>query len=117
MLCPLSLSSLRDPVTATDSFSYERTHLEAHIAFAESKGKPLLSPLTNLPMAPMFIPSMYVKRQVQAYVEEKRREWEEGGRKGVVVMKGKGEEEEGAGEKKKKKKKKKKGKEGAGETV
>ena len=81
MICPLSLSLMLDPVTAADSFSYERKHLEAHIAFAESKEKLLLSPLTNLPMAPMFIPSMFVKRQVQAYVDEKREEWEEGGRR------------------------------------
>lgn len=105
---------MRDPVTAADSFlPYERTHLEAHIAFAESKGKPLLSPLTNLPMAPMFIPSIYVKRQVQAYMEEKRREWEEGGREAGTGEKGK-EEEEGE---EKKKKKKKKGKKGTGKTV
>jgi len=64
MIRPLSLSLMLDPVAAADSFSYERKHLEAHIAFAESKGKPLLSPLTNLPIAPIFVPSMYVKRQV-----------------------------------------------------
>ena len=112
MLCPLSLSLMRDSVTAADSYSYERTDLEAQIVFAESKGRPLVSPMTNLPMASVFDPSMYVKRQVQEFVEEKRREWEEGGREAGMGEKGK-EEEKGE----EKKEKKEKGKKGTGKTV
>lgn len=41
-----------------------------------SKGKPLLSPLTNVPITPDLVPSVMARRLVADYVEEKLAEQE-----------------------------------------
>jgi len=70
--CPLSLSVLRDPVTAADGHTYERALLQQWMDDSQARGAPLLSPLTNLPLAhPNLVPNHALKMLLQEHHQRK----------------------------------------------
>jgi ankyrin repeat protein len=79
LVCPITGELFQHPVVAMDSHTYEKAALEAWVAKCKSKGQPLLSPKTNLPMAEGMIFVQSTKTQVIEYRELKKKEWEETG--------------------------------------
>jgi hypothetical protein len=54
VLCPISLTLLTKPVLAMDSHTYNEDSLVEWIEKCRAKGNPLLSPLTQAPMEPLY---------------------------------------------------------------
>ncbi len=75
MYCdPITLCLFEDPVIAADKQTHERASIQAHIDECARKGKPLVSPLSNAPMAPTIMPTVTMKQFVEMYVEGKKAE-------------------------------------------
>jgi hypothetical protein len=79
LTCPISHALFRHPVTAQDTYTYERENLEEWIATCAKKGNPLRSPVTNALMEPGFVTSQITRTMTLEYIEGKTKEWQETG--------------------------------------
>ncbi len=73
----ISLCLLEDPVFTSDGQTYSRQCIQDHMDHCARKGKPLTSPMTNLPIEPTLTENVMARRLVSNYVQEKRKELEE----------------------------------------
>ena len=74
MLCPISHCIMQDPVMAPDLHTYDRVHLDAWIAKAQSLGVPVCSPLTREVFVKGFklLPNLTIRKMIQEYLESVR---------------------------------------------
>jgi ankyrin repeat protein len=75
MLCPISHTLLTEPCLASDGQCYNKSALVQWIETCRSKGRPLLSPITQAEMGAQFMDNQHCKTQVQDYIDKKTKEW------------------------------------------
>ena len=65
---------MQDPVMAPDLHTYDRVHLDAWIAKAQSLGVPVCSPLTREVFVKGFklLPNLTIRKMIQEYLESVR---------------------------------------------
>merc|ERR1712129_207102 len=68
---PITLGIFRDPIIASDGYTYERSAMEEMIARAENHVKTLKSPMTNEPLSSVKLSPNYVIRSLVSSVIEK----------------------------------------------
>lgn len=68
---PITLGIFRDPVMASDGYTYERSAIEQLIAEAENSGETPKSPMTNEPLSSVRVSSNYAIKSLVSSVIEK----------------------------------------------
>jgi hypothetical protein len=74
MKCPLSMSVFRDPVVASDGFSYQSQDFNNFILNSMHNGTPLVSPMTRQPLENTYFPNRVLKTIVQELKQKKTRQ-------------------------------------------
>ena len=81
LLCPISLQLVRDPVTADDNQTYERTHIQKWLA-SQTPGQ-WTSPLTRQPLASNTLrPNYFARGAVDDFLRRQAMLQAQGGAKG-----------------------------------
>eukprot|EP01040_Poterioochromonas_malhamensis_P004885 gene4885-5239_t len=66
---PISLDIMRDPVLASDGHSYDRRTITDWFAAQKAQGRPITSPLTNLPLIDdTLTPNIALKRELDIFI-------------------------------------------------
>jgi hypothetical protein len=73
--CPLSLSVYRNPVVASDGFSYQSQDFNNLILNSRHNGTPLVSPMTREPLLDTNFPNRTLKTIIQELKQKKTRQW------------------------------------------
>lgn len=63
-VCAITLSVFKDPVVATDGNTYERDAIARHFGERMARGEPPTSPRTNLPISPVLVDNLAMKRSI-----------------------------------------------------
>jgi len=74
MKCPLSMSVFRDPIVASDGFSYQSQDFNNLILNSLHNGTPLVSPMTREPLEDTYFPNRVLKTIVQELKQKKTRQ-------------------------------------------
>ena len=70
LLCPISMSAMRDPVVCADGHTYDREQIERWIACCHRDGEPTRSPVTNeLLGCELLFPNLLVRAEVNEALE------------------------------------------------
>jgi len=69
-VCPITYELFRDPVVASDGFTYERTAIEKWLRGAAVESENATSPKSGLPLNPVVTANINIKKLIQDLINE-----------------------------------------------